>query len=190
MRRNILSRILLTCLVALMTLMTAKAQSFSSFILSGKAPTLAMGDVSFLAPELTVNKVDAAVSYGQWKPGSMAYSALQAGQQFMVQSIKPYETNNSELYSFVLQKVTELGFSDVLRFKEMQMLGHQIGIDCHEFPMVNKASDFVMKPGMVFASEPKMWIQDEMYMRVEDIILVTEDGAEFLTNFPRDMFEI
>jgi len=56
--------------------------------------------------------------------------------------------------------------------------------------MVNKASDFVMKPGMVFASEPKMWIQDEMYMRVEDIILVTEDGAEFLTNFPRDMFEI
>lgn len=79
MRRNILSRILLTCLVALMTLMTAKAQSFSSFILSGKAPTLAMGDVSFLAPELTVNKVDAAVSYGQWKPGSMAYSALQAG---------------------------------------------------------------------------------------------------------------
>ena len=119
-----------------------------------------------------------------------AYSALQAGQQFMVQSIKPYETNNSELYGFVLQKVTELGFSDVLRFKEMQMLGHQIGIDCHEFPMVNKASDFVMKPGMVFASEPKMWIQDEMYMRVEDIILVTEDGAEFLTNFPRDMFEI
>ena len=72
----------------------------------------------------------------------------------------------------------------------MQMLGHQIGIDCHEIPMVNKASDYVMKPGMVFASEPKMWIQDEMYMRVEDIILVTEDGAEFLTNYPRDMFEI
>jgi Xaa-Pro aminopeptidase len=42
---------------------------------------------------------------------------------------------------------------------------------------------------MVFASEPKMWFQGEMYMRVEDIILVTETGAEFLTNFPRDLFE-
>jgi Xaa-Pro dipeptidase len=43
---------------------------------------------------------------------------------------------------------------------------------------------------MVFCSEPKMFFPNEGYMRVEDMILITEDGAEFLTNFPRDLFEI
>ena len=118
------------------------------------------------------------------------YKALQEGQVFMVNSIKPYETNINELFSLVEKKVVELGFGDALRYRDIQMLGHQIGIDCHEFPMVNKNYDFVIKPGMVFASEPKMWFQDEMYMRVEDMILITETGAEFLTEFPRDLFEI
>lgn len=119
-----------------------------------------------------------------------AYHALQAGQQYMLANIVPHKTNVNELYKLVQKKVAELGFKDDLRFPDSQMLGHQIGIDCHEFPMVNKDFDFIIKPGMVFASEPKMWFKDEMYMRAEDMILVTEAGAEFLTNFPRDLFEI
>ena len=79
---------------------------------------------------------------------------------------------------------------DYLRYKDIEMLGHQIGIDCHEFPLVNKDNDFIIKPGMTFAVEPKMWFDNEMYMRVEDIILITETGAEILTDFPRDLFEI
>ncbi|MBQ8995100.1 MAG: aminopeptidase P family protein [Oscillospiraceae bacterium] len=118
-----------------------------------------------------------------------AYEALHAGLQHMVDSIVPYQTNNNELYRLVHERVTELGFGEDLRFQKEQMLGHQIGIDCHEFPMVNKDYDFILKPGMVFAAEPKMWFKGEMYMRVEDMILVTETGAEFLTNFPRDLFE-
>ena len=70
------------------------------------------------------------------------------------------------------------------------MLVHQIGIDCHEFPMITPQYNEVLKPGMIFCSEPKMMFENECYMRVEDMILVTEDGAEFLTNFDRDLFEI
>ncbi|MBQ4253625.1 MAG: M24 family metallopeptidase, partial [Erysipelotrichaceae bacterium] len=88
------------------------------------------------------------------------------------------------------EKCEELGFGADLRFPDSEMLGHQIGIDCHEFPMVNKKYDFIMKPGMVFASEPKMWFENEMYMRVEDMILVTENGAESLSKFDRNLFEI
>ena len=47
-----------------------------------------------------------------------------------------------------------------------------------------------MLPGMVFCSEPKMMFPGEMYMRVEDMILVTENGAESLSLFPRDLFEL
>lgn len=118
------------------------------------------------------------------------YKALQAGQQYMVENIVPHKTNNNELYDLVLKKVSELGYGSYLRFQDVGMLGHQIGIDCHEYPMVNRATDFILRPGMVFCSEPKMFFKDECYMRVEDMILVTETGAEFLSEFDRDLFEL
>ena len=43
-------------------------------------------------------------------------------------------------------------------------------------------------PGMIFCLEPKIFIPDEIYMRVEDMVLVTETGAEFLTVFDRSKF--
>ena len=118
------------------------------------------------------------------------YEALQAGQKYMVSKIVPNKTNVNELYDLVLEEVTRRGFDDVLRYKEIGMLGHQIGIDCHEFPMINRATDAILRPGMIFCSEPKMMFENECYMRVEDMILVTEDGAEFLTHFDRELFEI
>ncbi|MDO4198563.1 MAG: Xaa-Pro peptidase family protein [Erysipelotrichaceae bacterium] len=118
------------------------------------------------------------------------YKALNDAILYMVDNIVPYKTNINELYQMVADKVEELGFIENLRYRDIQMLGHQIGIDCHEFPLVNKDNDFIIKPGMTFAVEPKMWFENEMYMRVEDIVLITETGAEILTNFPRDLFEI
>ncbi len=118
------------------------------------------------------------------------YEALQAGQQYMVSKIVPGETNINQLYGFILEEVTRRGYADVLRFKDKGSLGHQIGIECHEFPMLNNSVDYILQPGMVFCSEPKMMFEGECYMRVEDMILVTETGAEFLTNFDRELFEI
>ncbi len=118
------------------------------------------------------------------------YEALNEAVKYMASQIVPYKTNINELYALVMKKVDDYGMLDYLRYRNEQMLGHQIGIDCHEFPMVNKDNDFIIKPGMTFAVEPKMWFKDEMYMRVEDIVLITENGAEFLTKFPRDLFEV
>ena len=73
------------------------------------------------------------------------------------------------------------GYEEFLRFKDKGSLGHQIGIECHEFPMLNNSVDFVLQPGMVFCSEPKLWFPNEVYMRVEDMVLVTEDGIEILS---------
>ena len=57
-------------------------------------------------------------------------------------------------------------------------------------PWLTSDQDLVLQPGMIFCSEPKMFFPNEGYMRVEDMILVTETGAESLTAFPRDLFEI
>ena len=74
-------------------------------------------------------------------------------------------------------------------FIDTGMLGHHIGTVCLEYPMVNRSSDAILRPGMIFCSEPKMMFEGECYMRVEDMILVTKTGAEFLTTFDRDLFE-
>lgn len=120
------------------------------------------------------------------------YEALQAGETYMVSKIVPGVTKFGELYGFICDKVEELGYYDYLRFKrdETGGNGHHIGSEVHEFPFLVPGDDLVLEPGMIFCSEPKMFFKNEGYMRVEDMILVTEDGAEFLTNFPRDLFEI
>ena len=120
------------------------------------------------------------------------YEALQAGETYMVSKIVPGVTKFGELYGFICDKVEELGYYDYLRFKrdETGGNGHHIGSEVHELPFLVPGDDLVLEPGMIFCSEPKMFFKNEGYMRVEDMILVTEDGAEFLTNFPRDLFEI
>ena len=120
------------------------------------------------------------------------YKALQAAQVYMVNQIKPGVTRFGDLYGYICDKAEELGYYQNLRFKREEEggNGHHIGTECHEMPWLKNTSDLILQPGMIFCSEPKMFFKNEGYMRVEDMILVTETGAEFLTNFPRDLFEI
>jgi Xaa-Pro aminopeptidase len=120
------------------------------------------------------------------------YEALQAAECYMVSQIKPGVTRFGDLYDLICDKAEELGYYDYLRFKrdEPGGNGHHIGSEVHEVPFLIPGTELVLQPGMIFCSEPKMFFPNEGYMRVEDMILVTEDGAEFLTNFPRDLFEI
>lgn len=76
MRRFLISCIL-TAAVAASSV--ANAQSFSSFILSGRADRMAMGDIAFGTPDLAAHQVDVALSFGKWAPQQLNYSALQAG---------------------------------------------------------------------------------------------------------------
>ena len=67
---------------------------------------------------------------------------------------------------------------------------HQIGINVHEHPWINTEVNQTFKPGMVMCIEPKIWLLGEAYIRVEDMVLITEEGAESLTTFDREKFEI
>ena len=66
-------------------------------------------------------------------------------------------------------------------------LGHGVGLAVHEDPFVNGDNKDVVQEGMVFTIEPGIYIPDLGGVRLEDMILVTSQGAEVLTPLPKDL---
>lgn len=66
-------------------------------------------------------------------------------------------------------------------------LGHNIGLDCHEPPDVSEGSDAVCEPGMVFSIEPGIYLPGKFGVRIEDLVLVTEDGCEVLNAASKEL---
>ena len=66
-------------------------------------------------------------------------------------------------------------------------LGHGCGLAIHEPPDCSSKCQEVAKPGMCFSVEPGVYIPGKWGMRVEDLIVVTEDGCEVLNKFTKDM---
>ena len=60
-------------------------------------------------------------------------------------------------------------------------LGHGIGLEVHEAPTVSARSKAIAEPGMVVTIEPGIYLPGLGGVRIEDMILVTEDGARVLT---------
>lgn len=120
-----------------------------------------------------------------------SYAALQAAQQYVLDHIVPGETEVASASDLLFEGLQQFGRGYQLRNHEGNgVQGHQIGIDVHENPWLARSHEGVFLPGMVFCLEPKIFIPDEIYMRVEDMVLVTETGAEFLTVFDRTKFTL
>lgn len=65
-------------------------------------------------------------------------------------------------------------------------VGHGIGLGLHELPFITESADTMLEEGMVLAIEPGVYADGIGCSRPEDMVLVTADGAELLTHYPRD----
>jgi Xaa-Pro aminopeptidase len=85
-------------------------------------------------------------------------------------------------------KPTQLTKADgeVLRDGYFHSLGHGVGLEIHESPGLGRASD-PLRAGDVITLEPGCYRQGYGGCRLEDLVIVTDDGCETLTDFPYDL---
>ncbi|MDO5062719.1 MAG: Xaa-Pro peptidase family protein [Peptostreptococcaceae bacterium] len=69
--------------------------------------------------------------------------------------------------------------------------GHSIGLEDHEYGDVSSVNEQIIRPGQCFSVEPGIYIQEEgIGVRIEDLVLITEDGCEILNNVTKDLIVV
>lgn len=68
--------------------------------------------------------------------------------------------------------------------------GHGVGLEIHEMPAVSTSSDIVLQPGMVITIEPGIYIKGWGGIRIEDTVIVKENGCEIVTQADKNLIQI
>ncbi|MCZ3385480.1 MAG: Xaa-Pro peptidase family protein [Actinomycetia bacterium] len=110
------------------------------------------------------------------------YGVLQEAQRRAVESVRPGVTAES-VDAVARTTITEAGYGD--RF--VHRTGHGIGLQTHEEPYIVEGNSEPLKAGMVFSVEPGIYLPGRHGARIEDIVVVTGDGAESLNNTTHDL---
>jgi len=77
--------------------------------------------------------------------------------------------------------IAEGGYGDCF----MHRTGHGLGIDVHEPPYITSVSETVLDTGMVFSIEPGIYLPGRFGIRLEEIVILRDDGPEILSELPR-----
>ena len=69
-------------------------------------------------------------------------------------------------------------------------LGHGVGLEIHEAPTMRRESHDRLATGNVVSVEPGIYLPDEGGVRIEDLVIVTDDGCERLSLFPKELRQV
>ena len=114
-----------------------------------------------------------------------AYDVCLAAQEAAVAGIRPTMTG-LEADRIARSVIDTEGFGEAFGHG----LGHGIGLDVHEAPRLSTESDDTLQTGNVVTIEPGIYLEGLGGVRIEDLAVVTDDGVELYTSFPKALIEV
>jgi Xaa-Pro dipeptidase len=113
------------------------------------------------------------------------YAVLQAAQRAAVDAVRP-GVAAQDIDAAARAVIADAGFGEFF----IHRTGHGIGLDVHEHPYIVSGNDIALEPGMAFSVEPGIYQPGRWGARIEDIVVVTDDGVESLNNQPHDLVSL
>jgi Xaa-Pro aminopeptidase len=110
------------------------------------------------------------------------HEVLERAQEAAVQAVRPGVTAAS-IDAAARDLIAEAGHGDHF----IHRTGHGIGVEEHEEPWIAPGNDDPVAAGMAFSIEPGIYVPGRYGARIEDIVVVTEDGVERVNHRPREV---
>ncbi len=111
-----------------------------------------------------------------------AYAVLADAQGAARAAAHPGSTA-ADIDAITRQAISAAGWGDYF----VHRTGHGIGLSTHEEPFIMEGNDLALEEGMAFSIEPGIYLEGKWGMRLEDIVVLTNDGYESLNQAPRDV---
>ncbi|WP_025735456.1 M24 family metallopeptidase [Mycobacterium genavense] len=178
----------------------AEGHSEVSFIIVGSGPHGADPHHSYSDRELRAGDIvvvdiggayeagyhsDSTRTYSLGEPSAgvaQQYSLLQQAQQAALEAVRPGVTAE-QVDAAARDVLASAGLAEFF----VHRTGHGIGLSVHEEPYIVSGNDLPLTAGMAFSIEPGIYFQGRWGARIEDIVVVTEDGALPVNNRPHEL---
>jgi D-alanyl-D-alanine dipeptidase len=113
------------------------------------------------------------------------YSVLQRAQRAAVEAVRPGVTAE-QIDAAARDVLAEAGLADYF----VHRTGHGIGLSVHEEPYIVAGNDLPLQAGMAFSIEPGIYFPGQWGARIEDIVVVAEDGAQPVNHRPHELIVV
>jgi Xaa-Pro aminopeptidase len=110
-----------------------------------------------------------------------AYEVCRAAQEDALTAVRA-GVNGREVHERAHHVIQEGGFEHL-----QHGLGHGVGMDVHELPVMREGVDSFLEDGSVVTVEPGIYLAGLGGVRIEDLVVVRPDGPEILTSFTKDL---
>lgn len=128
---------------------------------------------------------DGTRTYATGEPGEEArevYEVVRAAQAAALETIRCGVTGD-DVDSAARKLIDDAGHGEYFG----HALGHGVGLEVHEGPRLSQRSEDVLTPGEVVTVEPGIYLPGRLGVRIEDLVVVTEDGLRNLSGLPKEL---
>jgi Xaa-Pro aminopeptidase len=181
----------------------AEGHTEVAFVIVGSGPHGADPHHEFSDREIRVGDIVVVDIGGPYAPGynsdstrtysigepspevAQQYSVLQRAQQAAVAAVRPGVTAE-QVDAAARDVLAAAGLAEYF----VHRTGHGIGLSVHEEPYIVAGNDLPLRAGMAFSIEPGIYFPGQWGARIEDIVVVAEDGARSVNHRPHELIVV